>query len=601
MGKPPMKLNTARCIIITNPSGVAAAGAINRLIDAGKELGHGGALIPIDMDERLIIAHEALFPGDLGNLDNFESTEAHPMVSLIRRPQPYLRQLWRKCLAKIAGKYPQGPDDTLLLNFHAANYHTWSRDLFSPVAIADLQRWAADSNQSTRLEFTSVVTLIDDVYDVYVRLRQRRQLASGVGVSGQPSRHAPALFNELTNLLRWRETELHSAGLIADALEVPHFLLAVKHDARAAAKLIIGGARSIYLSHPISKPRRALANGDEATWTELVRQVQCVSEALTEGKSFAPLFPTAIDELRIARETRPLGDGLSISVLVPALTRRWDYPEAHSLSSDVVGEENLLDPRRELRREPEAFVERMQPFLNNLSSVIKSQINARDHWLVGQAEAILVWRPYFKGSTASGVAEEIKYRNRLRQYRIPDHAPAFFDPTNAVCFVFHTQEDIDHIERHRMDELVNAMQEVFSDLDAEAPELPLSDEVLESVRTNPDLRRILRRTDAGSKITAENVREAIDPGPKSRFVLRQDYATEIDSGAMETAEYGRDIRTIHDAWSRLATAASVEAIEPFLDAGDYVQTLDITAENESKRIKDVVEDIERFVRVRSLR
>lgn len=251
---------------------------------------------------------------------------------------------------------------------------------------------------------TKIITLINDIY-LHWECTERH--ARGVEYRGRPS---------LLELLDARRAEIFLGELISGQVpeKPPHYVLAVCHPLRTLFRLLFGGAslRTIYLSFPISGPRKQLLEGSE-------KGVQEVNDFLKEVYVFEActpnivLFcPLSIDELPLASLDISGPTDPSASVRFQ-LASRWDvttfWPDEELITTKHDLTEIRLSPKH----------------LADAVAMISSDVALRDYQLVRQSMALAVFNPFFDGEESRGVRNEI---NLARGNNRPIHI--FQDPTH---------------------------------------------------------------------------------------------------------------------------------------------------------------------------
>lgn len=159
---------------------------------------------------------------------------------------------------------------------------------------------------------THVVVLIDDIFDMYLRLAfpgrlfnwaewVRDHLADAWSEQegkGDPNFDEPdrstlrleARINVLQNLLSWRRSEVLLAEALATQLRARFLVFGVKQEARILARWLQDGGGgpsdaasrvvSTYLSHPVSGPRRH--QRDTGLWPDVVYEFNELPDRLLE-------------------------------------------------------------------------------------------------------------------------------------------------------------------------------------------------------------------------------------------------------------------------------------------------------------------------------
>lgn len=381
-------------------------------------------------------------------------------------PQDKIRSLWPNALnAAVAAAKRERPDYAIVvcsLQF----YRSETFEFYSPVNLAALN---AHKPQA-------ILTLIDDIYDVYFRLSQsgevfdilelQNRVVAPEPVRGQDLRalYKNALNLVIQSLLRilvWREKEIDAGATLSRNLTCKHQVLAAKHPLTTGIQLLLGkvpyagkslaDSYPIYVSHPISRPRRDRAQKGE--WPPFVSDLNLIAETLataeSSGRCVAPVMPTAIDEYRI------LDDG---TFLQPHLSPRWPLMTAdlmYVVPNAPEGEEPFASyddyERRGLSRlfdPPLDGVGRRSGIplgdaetsgmLRTLKEAIRLQMAGRDHLLVRQCPGFFLFRPvYDRGEFSSGVRSELHTYDQLRRWA--DNAAS--DVGRKIAFV-HGSDDV---------------------------------------------------------------------------------------------------------------------------------------------------------------
>jgi len=334
---------------------------------------------------------------------------------ILALPPRIQEDLWTHALGRIVKGLPAVSDarrEPALLTFHASYYHPRTRGFTSPVSLLDLL--------TLKPRVRMIIVLIDDCYDVYKRLMARGEMYSHVLVrderSDEASKPEDALVDSLLNLvtiLEWREVEIAFSRKIAGLLEVPCFVVAVKHPVFLAKKLIkrLESCNTFYLAHPISNIRSEKSPRPPEFYEELSHFIRDVS---SKDRIIA-FVPDTIDELRVGHADK----GKRIEY-VPELREAWPIPFSDEwLWEPLPDEVRDINPLNPLSFQFDAADAELRfavsALLHALSEKIIQQINSRDHILVEQStQGVIAYRPCWEGFYASGVAEELKYNHELR-------------------------------------------------------------------------------------------------------------------------------------------------------------------------------------------
>jgi len=180
---------------------------------------------------------EKVFPGKAADLPH--------VLSL---PKPCLPKLWRQALAQaieeVKTHVAKGAD--VFLTFHACWYHIGTREYTYCV---DLQSLGEMQTTPGVPKVHSVITLIDDIFDVKSRLSEPGGLCS---VRWTKDLILDGIL-KLLLILDWRAFEAAVSEKIAEAVgATPCYTLAVKHRLDTFDKLLNSDLPKAYLAHSIS-------------------------------------------------------------------------------------------------------------------------------------------------------------------------------------------------------------------------------------------------------------------------------------------------------------------------------------------------------------
>ncbi|MDP2896937.1 MAG: hypothetical protein Q8Q12_10310 [bacterium] len=326
------------------------------------------------------------------------------LVAILRLPPYPQRRLWQAAAARVAHQV-RTEASLCFVSFHASFYHQRKTELVSPVDLPSLRRMGGKARM--------LVMLIDDCYDVYRRLLGEAEMfhdeVMGADVDAQDAMvHS---FCNLFTILAWRESEAMASRLIADALRIPLIMLAVKHPASLAQRLITtpqDSLRLFYVAHPISQVRR----GRHARPSGLPGQLSAfVERTMTQYEDIALFIPDTIDEARIGRDEE--------GRLIPQLDEPWSLPfrQEDWLFEPLppgLAHLNPLNPKGFRFSTSRAARSQLSAMLSVLSQKVRAQIVARDHSLVEQAlDGIILFHPYYEGHVPGGVLREARYNYEL--------------------------------------------------------------------------------------------------------------------------------------------------------------------------------------------
>jgi len=376
-------------------------------------------------------------------------------------PRTDVLELWAAALREAAAGLGTS-EHTLRVLLSGIMYHSNRRsEFYSPV---DLSRLIAELRERS-LTVGRVAMFIDDLHDIYARLSKEdeiyERLKSVEAEYGrlededrinprQLAQHEQVLIatevqvSQLITLLHWRQMEVTQAERIAASLGVPYLLWSMKQDVAALAHWLTGTARSVvYVSHPISRPRRERTDG--GPWPDFVTECNAVQGQLAELGTTA-IMPAAIDEYRLRKQP---SEGPTRPRRRPELTERWPPIPGESLyTHDTDGAPDHAGMLAPMMLQGEALapapggwgsIDVLHDPLRALERQIGVQVAARDHTLVVHSGHIVVFRPFYQEPRISGgVRAEIEHWSTLAQrenarrivflHRLADVRPAIQRP-----------------------------------------------------------------------------------------------------------------------------------------------------------------------------
>jgi hypothetical protein len=301
------------------------------------------------------------------------------------------------------------------ITFHACWFHLGTEEYIPAVNPQSLLTHRAKC----------LVTLIDDVYDTRTRLRHDGRLLLDEFGAASESECIQQAIRQLLQVLHWRMQEIFSSEYLANSVTGgKHFLFPIKHPCQTLFKLLYElHTPRVYLSHPISEPRRLLVRPQQQRKQEgahCMQEIQQLSSFLRQ--SFTLFEPTAIDELRFVRT---LLDGREI--VVPILSERWALPEDEGrllwIRPEQYGDKLAFDcdlsltlrqfTQKPKNKQAKQTLQAVAESTRIFSEQLEAQVNARDHKLVEQSDGLAVFRPFYRGNRSTGVEEEIKHVQKL--------------------------------------------------------------------------------------------------------------------------------------------------------------------------------------------
>lgn len=349
------------------------------------------------------------------------------------------------------------------------------------------------SLENSDIHASRVALLVDDVYDMFSRLSVEGALfdlsktrayledvADDLDIEARKLRvdcNSECCIqwkkNSLLMLLWWR----YLAGVVAEntALNlgdkgVDFMVWGVKQRMDSFVKWL-NGSKPVYVSHPISEPRRhRLRDPNRKSFEREINTIQ--KDMLT--RQMVAVMPTAIDEYRFGRE--PLEKKASkrlTLVQIPRWTgrlkKRWPLPAGRKellwsppRSTTDPDYQDLLLPRywnhetKDLKRKegkPSTVVrQKIHDLVEDLSEQVRFQISSRDHLIVSHAKGLVVYRPHWLGrkDLSSGVQAELEHWSKIASEE------------SRCAFVHFGSDVIPYVQaRASKEDLKNAVREVL--------------------------------------------------------------------------------------------------------------------------------------------
>ncbi len=232
-----------------------------------------------------------------------------------------------------------------------------------------------DIDRIRKFQPDSIVTLIDDAHECWARIQTREK------------RRPRGTDLRLRDIFLWRTVEIMAGDFLRDGT-TDHYVVATKHPAEMVRRLIFEQeTKRVYASFPISSTREK---------PESKRQIDDFRISL--HKQFATFDPITIDERILATALKSRRKGTK-SVKLDNKSR-WEPALTEELSP-------LQPPTGNLY--PFSIpVEQVE----EVTEDIDRQIEARDYRLIGQAQAVVAYRPNFMQHYARGVNAELLYASQ---------------------------------------------------------------------------------------------------------------------------------------------------------------------------------------------
>jgi hypothetical protein len=314
---------------------------------------------------------------------------------------------WDECFQKAIGPLMKKERD-IFLGLHGC----YTRSQYGSRCVIDLKKVA-------QFQPTLVVTLIADVYDMWWRTESR---AKGEAWRGMPT---------LEHLIAGRRSEVMVADLIAlECTErIDSLVIAASHPCDTVAKCIFGtDPRLVYLSFPISEPRRQEEKGDLSGIEAVSNLIRLAHEKQKSDTDLAFICPLAIDELPLSLKLPPPDDKETEETpftferdkLRWDLARLWPLDERMTKPAVPHGPFRIQDIRK-------------------AAGSIYTDVGWRDFRLAEQADKLAVFNPIFPGrqTATRGVANEVTFATAMGRPTYVYQDPAL-DPENLCDKVWLT-------------------------------------------------------------------------------------------------------------------------------------------------------------------
>lgn len=404
-------------VIFTGQSGIKLENCINKLKRSG-------------LNYQLVAVDKAI--PEISGMEFVDVLGAPPAIQEI---------LWARTFKQLhdALQSKSTKNDFTFLTFHACYYHQKKTEFVCPV----------DLNQLIQLKERTkmVIVLIDDCYDIYRRLMDKGQMYEDFLSSDDSLDTLIESICNITNLLTWREIEIAFSRKIARLLDVPMYLISVKHPDFIISRLISAPEESLkilYLSHPISVLRKQVSS---SRLLEFYADLSSFIRDVLKPDNVVLFIPDAIDEYRIEQEKQ--NDGSTL--YMPKLLTRWPLTFTDQLLYEQLPSRlesvNPLNPGQYKYTEaiPDAK-SAVSSSLRLFNDTVHSQVNSRDLTLVEQSrDGVLVYRPYLAASAHSGVESEIRYNSDLRDQ---------YSEKERRTYIITTEEDLGKLRIKKLFTLV---------------------------------------------------------------------------------------------------------------------------------------------------
>lgn len=315
---------------------------------------------------------------------------------------------WIKMLDEVQNR-PDKKIQFSVATFHPVIYHPLTREFVEPYLAGKIANLTNEYKEKNGTSIKFIVSIHDDIYDVYRRLMRPGRLFDPHRRKG---RQPLDDISDLRLLLDWRDRELSAARALASSIGAKHLLFHRKGRLKALGQIVFKNKPCVYFSHPIGQPRRDITNRkdklkcktpDPLRGQQLIDSIQSFANHLA---LFAPIIePTAIDELRLnTKRLAHLTEHDIRQAILPPLMRRWPIGEAERLGGDNIdlNSENEIELLPVCKESVDAFHDNtkdkslkwLRSSVELLKQEILRQIGVRDRMLVSQADIVVVFRPY---------------------------------------------------------------------------------------------------------------------------------------------------------------------------------------------------------------
>lgn len=290
------------------------------------------------------------------------------------------RQKYKKGLEEIG----KSSHDVFFLHLHSC---FWKKG----VGISLMDELASQIKASKNFKAKCVVTLIDDFFNVYFRIRDLYQ-RKGVG----------EIFSPL-DILYWRSMEIMLARMLANWLGAPHHIVSINHPAYLLERLLFEEHLEIYAGHPISEIRKQTNLTKKSQLTDRINNE--FLKPLFQEKDFVVFIPDTIDERPLLELVKEKGPNVRLEELQSLIWPRIWLDSAHP-GIGKTPDEGLA---RKYFRDLCDFIAKNQEALYD---VVNGQISDRDYRLVNQTQDF-VFMLTTETSNSDGVKAELSHAKSL--------------------------------------------------------------------------------------------------------------------------------------------------------------------------------------------
>jgi len=448
-------------VILSAPSGSGLRGAVGKLSQSADDI----KIVDIeDILCSLPSTENALNnAGVTPPTDGPRTFEMYDITWNLSRFQ--IIELWEEATTNALHQLSRSTENLKILSCHMLYFCGKREEYYSPINPSNLK--------NSRYTPSHILLLIDDVYDMYLRLAREGALfdpktripalkgrikeEEGVDLNKLNADRLKSICSEwqlgvMANLLYWRNLEIIIAEQLALQFRSNFLVWGTKQLTDVPILWMQSESPvTIYLSHPISRPRRM--HRKTGRWPEVVSRFNGLQSGLLQY-DVSCVMPSAIDEYRIKRSERRNNTKRRI----PFLETRWPLPgDINSILYSFPSPLRSADHRKILSYKKwnfkrKEFVsvsscstetsEAIDAYLRGFERHVEHQVSSRDHMFVSWTDGILVFRPLFSDPVwSSGVRAEIKHWALI----------ARSDVKKRILFVHFYRDVLDLIEYYNSD------------------------------------------------------------------------------------------------------------------------------------------------------
>ncbi len=340
------------------------------------------------------------------------------VADYVQLPRATASSIWNEAVKEAISGLDEDAD-IRLISTHLTLYERSKSVFFSPSRLATLS--------SERFLPSSIVLLIDDIFDMHKRLAEHNKIFSEKQIAKDvrqdtleaawPDTNITRPFTEveeelfrvearvgiLNLLISWRRQEMLIAENVASQLNIPLYLIGVKHPIKLFELITREELppSACYVSHPITSVRRGVVDPSSA-WPSYAARLNTLPSVLLAHDAVG-IMPTAIDELRFGL----LDIDNQVNVFTTGLRPRWPLIDEERIVDELPAREDESGFDTETVEVHQAYVSGL---LRGLWLTLANEVPFRDHYLVANTKNFLAYRPREGGEGFSrGVQAEMNH------------------------------------------------------------------------------------------------------------------------------------------------------------------------------------------------